>query len=67
MLIPGVGMDVGVSVKSDDSVGGISVEVGRAVSVGRRGADVGAGEEHEIRRSIEMTVSRTRDAVCGGI
>jgi hypothetical protein len=58
---------VGVSTESVASVGGISVEVGKAVSVGRRGAEVGVGEEQEMRRRIQRAESKIRGLMCGGI
>jgi hypothetical protein len=58
-----VGNGFGVSVESDTSVGGISVEGGKAVSVGRRGAEVGAGAEQERRRKIQKAESRMRDVM----
>ena len=59
----GVGNGVSVSAESDTSVGGISVEGGTAVSVGRRGAEVGAGEEQEMSRKIQKAESRMRDVM----
>jgi len=36
---------------------------GRGVSVGRRGAEVGGGEEQEERRKIQKAESRMRDVM----
>jgi len=63
-----MGTVVGISAAGEASVGGVSVDnAGTGVSVGRRGADVGAGEEQEMSRKIQKTVSRTRVGMCWGI
>ena len=58
---------MGVSPESVASVGGISVDVGKAVFVGRRGAEVGSGDEQEMSRKIQKMESKARVATCWGI
>jgi len=61
----GVGTVVGVSAVRETSVGGVSVGNGGAeVSVGRRGGEVGAGEEQEEKRERKRRKERMRDVRC---
>lgn len=56
-----MGLAADVSATREASVAGIPVGKGAGVSVGRRGAEVGGGEEQEERREIQKAESRMRD------
>jgi hypothetical protein len=63
----GVGRTDGVSAAGEASAVGFSVGKGAGVWVGRRGGEVGAGEEQEMRRESKRKEERMRDVRCWGM
>ena len=62
-----MGTVVGVSTAGEASAVEVTVGKGATVSVGLIGAEVGGGEEQEMRRRIQKAERRTRYVMCWGI